>query len=163
MSAPITRYMQSPNGGRNLGVQVLGVDVLVKCDHESEQPIADRVAESIGSIDALLTRAEGLESERQGLVDRIRGLEMDIAVLTGDARSRWFGEVIARIDELDGSIWLMNKPEQGWSSAGFRVAGWAELARAWPELRPWGVGQDEHGWFLRLRSITRQVMPGGRE
>lgn len=105
MSAPITRYMQSPNGGRNLGVQVLGVDVLVKCDHESEQPIADRVAESIASIDALLTRAEGLESERQRLVDRIRGLEMDIAVLTGDARSRWFveladadGLIVERID-----------------------------------------------------------------
>jgi hypothetical protein len=163
MSSPtkteITRYAEKSPGVHNLGLTVLGVRVLLTPDSASEQPIAERVAESM--VEDGIARADAIQADNDRLVQRVRGLERDVAVLSGEAQPRVFGEVIARVD-IDGSIWLMNKPERGWSSSGFRVAGWEQLAREWPELRVWGMGEDEHGRFLRLRPVTRLFMPGGQ-
>jgi len=62
-----------------------------------------------------------------------------------------FGDrVLVRVHDRDGDAHLMNRPEDGWASCGYRWS-WADLSR----LEGWDVGSqhhDEHGegfWLTR--------------
>lgn len=61
---------------------------------------------------------------------------------------RPFQATVARIDK-DGKVWLMNQPEKGWESFGYRYDGINAILADWC-VNVTGIGRDKHSEFYAI-------------
>lgn len=154
----VTVYGPRPQGGRNLGVSLSGVTVLLSPADESHQEDAEHIA----------LRLLGEHAERESLLSQLREAEVAAAALmeklqhanearraaesraesaiTG--RRRFFGPVLlvpASSGDWAGEVWLLD-PDKRERGVALRFASVAEVRAAHPEL--WVAGAAHGGVLL---------------
>jgi hypothetical protein len=98
---------------------------------------------------------------RQPSTDTCRGCPIYVERTKPKELRAFTPTVLVRIWEPDGQPWLMNHPEKGWSSFGYRWS-WSDLAR----LAGWTIGPLEHDgtsrcfWLTRIPSKPEPVWRG---
>ena len=156
----ITRFMQRPDGVRNLEVTLAnGVRVLVQPTSGDGQEQAEAAARLIADHDGEM-RLAAAEHERlrralattRAALDSARAATE--ALLTG--RPRLFGNVLlkpASASEWTGPVWLLDpdKQERGY---GLRFDSLADARAAFPEL--WPVGNTPDGVLMALVPLARK-------
>lgn len=91
-------------------------------------------------------------AEIKRLRERIVELRGSLAQLDGSARApNITGEPVVR--EGKGAVWLYSWIASEEDSSAFAYLSWAELAARNPDLRPCGIGVDELGPYVRMRSV----------
>lgn len=158
MSDAITVYGPRPEGGRNLGLTLDGVRVLLTPrgaeGQAAAEGIAQRLLDADGERAAEELRRVALESEVASLrasLERARSRAGDAesrahAAITG--RRRFSGPVLmqpAQTGDWTGAVWLLD-PEKKGRGFGLRFANLAEVRELHPEL--WVVGVTEEGVLL---------------
>lgn len=157
-SEKITVYGPRAQGGRNLGLTLNGVQVLLSPQDEARQADAERIAVSVleneTAREALLARIQAMEAEvadLRGHLEQARSKvraaeERATAATTG--RRRFFGAVLLRPAQpgaWDGPVWLLD-PEKKERGSGLRFASLAEVRQMHPEL--WVIAVTADGVLL---------------
>lgn len=154
-------YGQNGGGGRNVGLDVRGVRVLLQSDGAAEDERVLRLARDIQAGVAALDAERARAAEATRRTERLaRELDTARAALGAatTGRRRFFGPVLCRPatpGDWSGPVWLLD-PEKGERGSGLRFASLAELRAVHPEL--WIVGCVDGGVLLDACAL-RQVLP----
>lgn len=120
----------------------------------------EREASTVAELEARVARQHEL-IER--LTAKASDLRRHLEIALGERADYSRGDFWARECDVGRGpeVWLL--PEGGgFDRFGLRFAGWDDLARVRPELRPVGVGSDETGHYVVLRGVSikaKEVAP----
>lgn len=155
-------YGKNAGGGRNVGVEVDGIRVLVESSGEETDKAAEKLARSIAERHEANTVAEGeRESFRRKELELCARIDREVA-RTREARSalacvingrrRFFGPVlcVAGPNGWGGEVWLQD-PEKRDRGMGLSFSSLVELRRIHPEL--WIVRPEGDGILLDVCPI----------
>lgn len=162
--AEIFVYGRNVGGGRNIGVDLDGVRVLVESHSPETDAAADRVARQIAERHDANVVAAGERAEHRRVVasltgridiQRARARSAESALASAiEGRRRFFGPVllVAGRDGWGGEVWLMD-PEKRERGSALTFGSLAALRAAHPEL--WVVCPDGDGILMDVCAIPR--------
>lgn len=154
----ITRFMQRPDGARNLEVTLAsGVRVLIQAPSGETQEHAERAALEIAEHDrefrAMAEEAEILRNALTAARAELASARAAIEAMATD-EPRLFGNVLLKpavTGNWTGEVWLLD-PEKQERGYGIRFKSLADARTAFPEL--WPIGNTSDGVLMALVPFT---------
>lgn len=155
MSIEVKQWATRANGARGAFFEFddeIRVDVQAMHAEENERVLT--VAQTLAATTEALRAADlqvcAAKAEARQALERAASAETALAemraTLPPKSPARLLGRGHVRFDS-DGTLWLMNKLESGWSSFGLRFSSWDEVFRRF-NVRVVGHGEDEDGpWW----------------
>lgn len=151
MPTEIWAYAVKPNGTRNRGFTIDGVDVLISGD--DDEKIA-RTAGDLSEAASALERAEARRAEMQAEIERLCKLVNDLNAAVPPARPvQIMAPGCVRFDSMTGKLWLLSGQAKGWSAFGVILDDWDDLFRRF-NVRVTGHGTDKDGAYWTVEAIA---------